>query len=207
MEKQDAPLNYGAIILAAGASSRMGRPKLSLPFQGESLIRRIARVARDAGCHPVAVVLGAYIEEYRQCLSDLPVVLLENDDWATGMASSIRLGVTYLAGIEFCRGAFLLTGDQPFVSANLLGRMADTIGSATALGCRYDDIIGVPALFKRARFADLLALEGDQGARKLLRPLSEATVCLEFPEGKFDVDTPEAYAALPHIESGDAPPR
>lgn len=203
MEKTDEALNYGAVVLAAGESRRMGRPKLSLPFHGESLIRRIARAALDAGCRPVVVVLGAYVEEYRQCLSDLPVRFLQNDDWPSGMAASIRLGVAAVAAVETCRGVFLLTGDQPFVSANLLSRMADTIGSASALGCRYEDIIGVPALFKRARFHDLLALEGDQGARKLLRPLSEQTRAIEFPEGKYDIDTPEAYAALPHIESGD----
>jgi molybdenum cofactor cytidylyltransferase len=205
MEKNDAALNYGAVILAAGASRRMGRPKLSLPFHGESLIRRIARVALDAGCRPVLVVLGAYDEEYRQCLSNLPVRFLRNDDWASGMAASIRLGVAAVAEVETCQGVFLLTGDQPFVSANLLTRMTDAIGRATALGCRYDDIIGVPALFKRARFPELLALEGDRGARHLLRPLSEQTVCIDFPEGKYDVDTPEAYATLPHLESGDDP--
>ncbi len=188
---------FAAVILAAGSSSRMGRPKLSLPFQGESLIRRTVLTALAAGCSPVAVVLGAFAAEYQPLIADLPIRVVLNPNWESGMGSSLRCGVAAIQNADpDGAGTFLLTADQPFVSADLLRGMREAIGDAPTLGCRYAGTVGVPALFRRSRFEALLTCDDTVGARKLLRSTGEAPSAYDFPQGSFDVDTPEAYAEL-----------
>src|SRR5918992_2537893 len=97
---QKNSMSVGAMILAAGSSSRMGRPKQTLQFQGESLIRRAALAALGAGCRPVVVVIGANAEPSRRELDGLDVREVFNPLWETGMASSIRAGVEALTGAD-----------------------------------------------------------------------------------------------------------
>ena len=105
-------MRVGALILAAGSSSRMGRPKQTLQFQGESLIRRAALAALGAGCHPVVVVTGANAELIRSQLDGLDVCEVLNTLWETGMASSIRVGFKGLVGAD-TDAAVVMLCDQP----------------------------------------------------------------------------------------------
>jgi CTP:molybdopterin cytidylyltransferase MocA len=172
-----------AVILAAGASTRLGEPKQLVKLTGENLLERAVRTAREAGCSPVVVVLGAAYEEIlgRSQLGDAITVI--NTEWAEGMGSSIRLGVQTLHFVaKDAKGAVLMACDQPAVTAaHLRALMASGDVTASAYAGRR----GVPAYFLASTFAELVQLRGDQGARELLRDAN----AIELPNGELDIDT------------------
>jgi CTP:molybdopterin cytidylyltransferase MocA len=175
-----------AVVLAAGASTRLGEPKQLVRLAGETLLERAVRTAREAGCSPVVVVLGAEAEQIaEECdLSDAVVVV--NEEWSEGMASSIRVGVGALQDAD---GVVLMTCDQPAVSAAHLRALMKT-GAATA--SVYAGRRGVPAYLPASSFAQLLELRGDVGARELLRGAD----AVELANGELDVDTAEDLERL-----------
>ena len=175
-----------ALILAAGASTRLGEPKQLIVFQSETLLDRTIRIAREAGCSPILVVLGANADRIRQQCSLNDVTILHNDQWPQGMASSIRLGMQCLADQA---AAIVLTCDMPAITPHHLRALAAD-GALTA--SRYADRNGVPAFFPQASFTDLLAVTGDQGARAILAKAP----ALDLPGGELDLDTPEDLARL-----------
>ncbi|MBI1753276.1 MAG: nucleotidyltransferase family protein [Acidobacteria bacterium] len=179
------PPSVAAIILAAGFGRRMGGPKALLRLQGETLLRRAARTALDAGCAPVFAVVG----DWDPGLSDLPVETLPNPLAAEGLASSIRAGVAALP--EGPDGVLLLTVDQPAVDAALLKQVVALAGGTPLhpVACAYGETLGVPALLPRRLFPELASLRGDRGAKAIL--LREQARQLPFPAGARDLDTPE----------------
>ncbi len=177
-----------AVVLAAGASVRLGEPKQMVRLAGETLLERAVRTAREAGCLPVVVVLGADAEPIAaQCdLSDAVVAI--NDAWSEGMASSIRLGVRTLGMIaKEADGVVLMTCDQPAVTAEHLRALMKS-GEATA--SVYAERRGVPAYLPASSFAQLMELHGDSGARDLLREAAS----VELANGELDIDTVEDLA-------------
>ena len=181
-----------AVILAAGASRRLGRPKQLVELAGESLLRRTARAAL-AGCAPVLVVVGSRAEEMTANLAGLPVTIVGNGAWAEGMASSIRAGVAALAAGT--PGVLFLVCDQIAVDGALVGRLlaAWREHPDAVIACGYSETRGTPSVFPARSFPRLLALQGDRGARGLL--LGEDVVVVPFPEGAVDVDYPEDLPA------------
>lgn len=174
-----------AVVLAAGASTRLGEPKQMVVLGGETLLERSVRVAREAGCSPVVVVLGAgyaYVLDHSLLGDAEPVI---NEEWEKGMGSSIRLGVqtleTVAKGVE---GVVLMTCDQPAVTAQHLRLIAakDEIKAS-----RYVGRNGIPAYFPAEYFGSLVTLRGDVGARELL--IDARYEGLE--RGELDVDTRE----------------
>jgi molybdenum cofactor cytidylyltransferase len=172
-----------AIVLAAGASKRLGEPKQLVMLAGETLLERAIRTALDAGYSPVVVVLGsAYVEilGHNPLANAVPVV---NAKWEEGMASSIRLGIQTLGLVaKDSDGVVLMTCDQPAATASHLRALA-ACGKMTASA--YAGRHGIPAYFPKAAFASLMELRGDIGARDLLR---EAPA-IDLPDGEIDVDT------------------
>ncbi len=170
-----------AVILAAGASTRMGSPKQLMVIGGERLLERAVRVAREAGCSPIVVVLGAsaFSIQARCALGDAMIV--QNEAWAEGMGASIRAGVSALGGVDGC---VVMTCDMPSVTSGHLRRL---MISGELMASSYAGRRGVPAYFPVAAFPDLLRLQGDEGARDVLR---SARAC-DLPGGELDVDTLE----------------
>lgn len=168
-----------AIVLAAGASTRLGEPKQLIVIGGETLLERAVRTAREAVCAPVVVVLGADAEWIRERCDLGDGLVIVNLDWEEGMASSIRIGVAAVHGAD---GVVLMTCDQPAVTAGHLRKLTAT-GEITASA--YAGRRGVPAYFPAAAFPALMRLTGDAGARELLR--DAATV--DLAGGELDVDT------------------
>lgn len=180
-------MSVPAVILAAGASRRLGRPKQLVQLGGESLLRRAVRAAR--ACDPVLVVLGCAAEAVAADLAGLDVTLVPNPGWAEGMAGSIRCGVRALpAGAS---GVLFLVCDQPAVDAALVERLlaAHRAEPGAVIACGYQGIRGTPSLFPARCLPRLLELRGDRGARGLLG--EAGTVVIPFPEGALDVDRPE----------------
>ncbi|HWW23986.1 MAG TPA: nucleotidyltransferase family protein [Edaphobacter sp.] len=171
-------MSIAAVVLAAGGSSRLGEPKQLLRLGGENLLERAVRVAREAGCGPVVVVLGASAEVIRSQCSLGDVRVLVNEGWEEGMASSIRLGVGALSGVDGC---VVMTCDQPAVTVGHLSRL---IGNEVRAS-RYAGRNGIPAFFPAAVFGGLMELRGDKGARELLAGVG----FVEFEGGELDVDT------------------
>ena len=184
-------MSVAAVVLAAGASRRLGSPKQLAIVGNETLLERAVRVACEAGCSPVIVVLGAKSVEVLgdSALGDVvPVVPVINDQWKEGMASSIRLGIrTCGIAARGAEGVMLMTCDQPAVTVEHLRLL---IGGTEMKASRYAGRNGVPAFFPARYFDRLMALTGDAGARELLA----SAEAVELKGGELDVDTAEDLA-------------
>ncbi|MEP6809394.1 MAG: nucleotidyltransferase family protein [Chthoniobacterales bacterium] len=202
--------NVAAVILAAGSSTRLGQPKQFLDWNGESLLRRAVGAASTAGCAPVIVVAGATPERIVAELHGTLADIVANSEWERGMGRSIRAGVQHLVSLDRSGAALvLLTCDQPFVDAAVIGALihAWRKSQSTMVASRYAGTLGVPALFDRSCFADLLALPDKSGAKALLRARPSQVIDIPFEAGAFDIDTPNDYAQAKIAVHGLIPPR
>lgn len=225
MDTSPASGPVAAIVLAAGASTRLGagRSKQLLRYQGRTLLRHSVEQALASSCQPVIVVLGAEVERCQRELAGLDVHVTINPAWAEGMGSSIRAGMAAVtAAAADARAVVITLCDQPLVGAAFIDRVvkrfdsyrgeavesAEGAGREPAAGeptvaAEYDGRPGVPALFPRARFAELSRLDGAAGARHLLRATPghgvarDVVITLPCPEAAVDVDTITDYEALP----------
>jgi molybdenum cofactor cytidylyltransferase len=189
----------GAVILAAGASFRMGSPKQTLQYRGESLLRRAALAALGAGCRPVIVVTGASSELSRRELQGLEVREVLNTHWETGMASSVRAGVEGLVSADADADAVvLMLCDQPHVTAEVISGLvaAHRATGRPIVASTYGANFGVPALFSRELFAELARLEGAAGAKQVIKRHASEAHFLPFQAGEVDVDTPDDFSRL-----------
>ncbi len=182
-----------AIVLAAGRSARFGQPKQLLRVDARSLVVHAVDAAREGGCDPVVVVVGASSEAVRRELADAPVRIVLNEQWEEGVASSVRAGVAAAAALPGVRAALLLTCDQlrltPAVVHRLLAAAAAAPGKMVA--SEYGGTVGIPALFDRSHFAGLLELRGESGAKQLLLRHATSVLRVPWPDGALDVDAPE----------------
>lgn len=195
-ERGSAPI--GAILLAAGGSRRMGRPKQLLEFDGQALIRRAAEVAVAARLRPVVVVLGCETDACRRHLGDLVVDVIVNADWQRGIGASLRTGAAHLHAVAHVDAAIILLCDQPLVDAAAIERIvaAHRRRGAPVVAARYADTLGVPALFAGAWLERLLALPDDAGAKQLIREAGARAAAVDLPEAAFDLDSEEDVRRL-----------
>jgi len=189
----------GAVILAAGESSRFGRPKQLVQFRGKSLVRRVVDAAKDANCSVIVVVLGSKREQIERELKETDAIVAENQNWQRGIGSSIRLGVESAVNqAPDIEAIVLLTCDQPFVKTDTIERlivMREKTKKAI-VASSYSETLGVPALFDRSCFQELLSLPDDSGAKSIILSNRERVAELLFPEGKIDIDTAADYKKL-----------
>ena len=184
--------SIGAVILAAGGSSRFGQPKQLIQFRGKSLVRRMVNGAGDAGCSPVIVVIGSHREQISRELADASANIVENENWQCGIGSSIRAGVRHLIGIApNLEAIVLLVCDQPSVESEtvkrLIGLREETKKAIVASS--YADTLGVPALFDRSCFEELLVLDDASGAKPVILSNHDRVAEFPFPAGRIDIDT------------------
>jgi molybdenum cofactor cytidylyltransferase len=203
MASDPSKLRYGVLVLAAGASRRMGQPKQVLKLNGQPLIQRAVESALASPGWPIAVVLGAHAETIRPLLAKYPVLIAENPAWAEGMASSIRAGLGLLQ--QFSRsleGAVVALCDQPAFSATTIQTLVDAHlrTGCSIVAARYKERNGAPAFFHRRHFAELMALTGESGARELLNLAGPHVTEVDMPDLAIDLDTPADFAA----QSGSA---
>ena len=182
------PSRVAAVILAAGASTRLGHPKQLVLLQGERLLDRAIRIARAAGCDPVVIVLGSHAERIAKECDLTRVLVVHNGEWQEGLASSIQAGISALP--KTAEAAIVMTCDQPAVSPqHLILLMAACREQPSASS--YAGRKGIPACFSRGTFGLLEALRGDGGAKHLLVSATPVDLLM----GELDVDTEEALEA------------
>jgi len=188
-----------AILLAAGASTRLGRPKQLLQYNGKSLINGAIDAIEEAHLHPVITVLGANASSIAPEINSKKVLIITNPGWQEGIASSIRMGITIVQEkYPSCDGAVVMVCDQPFMTGNVLLELirAQRQSGKPIAACSYDNITGTPVLFHQSIFPELILLKGDKGAGNILKKRLQDISIVPFPMGKFDIDTTDDYQAL-----------
>lgn len=183
------------VVLAAGQSSRMGRPKQLLEIGGQPMIRLVARAAIASGCDPVLVVRGAH--DISPAISDLPVEIVENNFWQQGMGSSIRCGIKALSAYD-TQGAILTLADLPLVKAETFRQMRELWRAIpnSIVAAKYAGTLGVPALFSESFYPELLNMPVEQGCKSVIYKNLEVVTQFLCPEAEVDIDRPEDFQAL-----------
>ena len=189
----------GILILAAGSSSRMGKPKQLLAFEGSTLLAHISKIACESKLHPIVLVLGANEELIKKSLDLSQLDIVSNENWQEGMASSIVKGVNSIKEkYPEVDGVIIVVGDQPYLNAVQLYQLiaAQNKTGLPIAACSYKGIIGTPALFHQSIFPELVALKGDIGAKKLIEKKIQEVVTINFDKGIIDIDTEKDYEDL-----------
>ncbi|HET7537373.1 MAG TPA: nucleotidyltransferase family protein [Candidatus Didemnitutus sp.] len=189
--------SYGLVLLAAGGSTRMGRPKQLLEIGEKTLLRHVAEIALAAPVSPVVIVLGANAAEIKPFLAGLAAHVVVNENWRDGMASSLRVGIETLTSLApKIGGAILVLGDQPDLSVAHLFKLIEVHQRAgrSIVATQIGGTLMPPALFAARYFPELISLRGDAGARTLFQAHA-AEVAAVPAEALPDLDTPEDYQA------------
>lgn len=194
-------MSVAAIILAAGASRRLGQPKQLVGFEGESLLERALRFAREAGASPVLAVLGANFAPICASTPFNEAIPVFNEKWEQGMSTSIHAGL-HEADVRAPEavGALVMSCDQPRFSANHLRALLRAFDAAqsepTIVASNYSGIHGIPAVFPRSIYPKLHGLHGDKGARALLAKPPCRIVAVACSGCEIDIDLPEDLSHL-----------
>jgi molybdenum cofactor cytidylyltransferase len=187
------------LILAAGSSSRLGQSKQLLEVTGVPLLRKTVLTALATTSPHVTVVLGHDFKKHKEVIQDLNINILHHSDWQQGMGSSLKAGVSNILKTHSDTQAIvILVCDQPFLTAEHLNVLINThrTSGVPIVASAYASTTGVPALFDKSMFEDLLKLKNDQGAKKIMEKHAERIIEIEFTPGEIDIDTPSDYARL-----------
>lgn len=184
-----------ALVLAAGESARFGGRKQLADINGVPMIRHtLDRVAALPGIE-CFVVLGAFADEIRPIIgSDASIV--KNDDWASGMGSSIAAGMTAILEQDRFDGVLIALCDQIELATTDYAKLIGTFDGNDIIATRHPDGLGVPAIFPRATFDTLAALSGTVGARKILNGPAHHGIGIDLPNARFDIDTKDDLKAV-----------
>lgn len=193
----------GVVILAAGASRRLGFPKQLVDFRNKPLLQNAIDLASLLEFDCKILVLGANEEMIRQNIDQKDFEVVDNKQWEEGMASSIRTGIkNAISSQPDLEHLMILLSDQPLVSKAQLERLIETQINKKSIATfsEYNGDTGVPAIFSNALFSDLIKLEGDQGAKKLMQQKDFEYETVKFEAANFDVDTREDVELLKDME-------
>ena len=194
-------------ILAAGASSRLGRPKQLVKIGKQSLLERAINAAEGATSGQIVTILGAHRDEILQQVQFGRSAVVFNSDWAQGLSSSIRQAIAYVESRDEAIDAVLfMVADQPHVCCEVLDQLVQKFARAKAqvVCCQYGETLGVPALFARTLFGELKQLSGDTGARKVILNHQSELQFVRFEAGICDIDTEEDLFSLCESDDGKA---
>ena len=186
------------IILAAGSASRFGSAKQLFRFGNKTLIQHVIDEAIAAKAGLVIVVTGAHADEVSKNINQ-EVQIIFNEQWKEGMASGIAAGVNKSIALNnHVNKIIIAVCDQPFISADLFKQLVAKQHETgrPIIACAYADTLGTPVLFTQKYFHALRVLQGDEGAKKILKSNPEDVATISFPRGNIDIDTIEDYKKL-----------
>lgn len=186
-------MKTGIILLAAGSSSRLGKPKQLIKIEGKTLIQRAIEEVQMSMAGELVVVLGWNPKLIQAGIQSENIPIVINENWEQGMASSMQAGLRYFQKQSQLDQVILMLCDQPFVSSSLLDQLIELRGKSDKgiVACSYSNTLGVPALFDQRYFPEMLELNGSDGAKKVILKNKEDVVVWDFPEGAIDLDTEE----------------
>jgi molybdenum cofactor cytidylyltransferase len=186
--------NIAILLLAAGSSSRLGRSKQMLSIHGEPLLLRSVKAAIASGIERILVVLGANERTHREVIEKLPIEIIVNQTWESGMGNSLKAGLSYLLKTyPEMEGVIIMVCDQPLVTEQHLKKLAQEFqfGKNQIVASSYSGLAGVPALFAKSFFGKMLAMGDEHGAKKIINQQADLVGTIDFPEGCIDIDTEE----------------
>ena len=187
------------IVLAAGASSRLGSPKQLLSFSGATLLQHSIEAAQLSDAANVLVVLGAKADLIKTEINHTTANMVVNPSWKEGMASTIHFGLQTLVEMHpQTEAVIFMVADQPFVTAELLNNLMELNRNEqrSIVSSKYGSTFGTPVLFTKPFFPELMELTGDVGAKSLVRKYMNEAAFVSFPKGDIDIDTVEDYEKL-----------
>ena len=183
------PLQIDIVVLAAGASARLGAPKQLIQFNGTTLLRRTVETALHSTAHAVHAVFGFEAGLIQKEIADFPIDVVINAYWHRGISTSLRAGILSLD--RTIDAALIILCDQPKLSPAILNALIDAYTSTHApiVTCTYAGTVGVPTLYDRCVFPELLSLEGNYGAKKIIERYRKEQIEVDFVGGEIDIDT------------------
>jgi molybdenum cofactor cytidylyltransferase len=187
-------MQLGLVILAAGRSERMGFTKQNVVFKDKTMLQHLLHEALMSDYLPITVVVGANKKDIVPNFEKLPITIIDNPKAQTGMGSSIKMGLigTYMTEKNI-EGILFMTSDMPLIKTSYLKAMAYALENekdAELVVSRYGGSLGIPALFRRSLFEEILLLKDENGAKGLIEKHTEKAFIIDFPEGEIDLDTP-----------------
>lgn len=191
--------NCAVVILAAGQSSRMGQPKQLLKYQNKTLLQHAIDTAKQSSVQSIIVVLGSNADIILPETDVFGIQVVKNDDWQTGMASTIGCGIQTLRTRNTDVDAvILMVCDQPFATSDLLNSLIEKQKETgkSIIASQYGGTIGTPALFQKQFFTELMELKGDSGAKKVMMQDKDLLATVPFSKGSIDIDTIDDYKTL-----------
>lgn len=194
-----APKNIAILLLAAGSSSRLGHPKQLVEINSQPLLQKMVETSLGSGCYPVVVVLGAYFEKIKPVIEKLPIHILENKNWESGMGSTVSCGMDFLINnYPGLKAVILLVCDQYYLAEKNITELIRVFEKTNKniITSKYGKTVGVPALFSKLLFPELSKLNGKSGAKRIIQKYADEAAIVEFSEGMFDLDTEEDLKKL-----------
>lgn len=192
-------VNSGIIILAAGESSRLGSPKQLLHFNKKYLLQHTIDISADSLAENIVLVLGAFSKDIKKLINFSNVQPIDNSNWQDGLSSSIICGLNEMLKINpSVETVILVLCDQPYLSAYTINEIftKHIETNAEIVNCNYGNAIGPPVLFYKSLFPQLKLLNGNEGAKSIIKQNFEKVSDVIFPEGKIDIDTISDYQKL-----------
>ena len=180
------------LLLAAGSSSRLGRSKQLLSISGQPLLIKSIEAAIESGIKNIIVVLGANEEAHRQVIKDAGVQVVVNTDWKKGMGSSLKTGLSFLLQqLPRAEAVITMVCDQPLINSDHLTKLISEYKSSESVivASFYQGVAGVPVLFDRTLFSELLSMPDEAGAKKIIQQHPHLVKTVPFPGGEIDIDT------------------
>jgi len=180
------------LLLAAGSSSRLGRSKQLLSIAGQPLLLKSVEAAIESGIKSIIVVLGANEEAHRQVIKDAGVQVVVNTDWKKGMGSSLKTGLSFLLQqLPRAEAVITMVCDQPLINSDHLTKLISEYKSSESVivASFYQGVAGVPVLFDRTLFSELLSMPDEAGAKKIIQQHPHLVKTVPFPGGEIDIDT------------------
>lgn len=190
-------MNIGILVLSAGKSSRLGKPKQELHMRdGRSMLQSaVAKAKSSKAGENVVVVSGANFINDKNSLERLRINVLKNERWHKGMGSTIKEGLKFMLEKIDPEAMIIMVIDQPNINEKILNKIIDTYleKKCKIVACRYASTIGTPVLFGKSLFHEILKIPDDKGALGVVRKYKDLVVEVSFPGGEFDIDTMEDY--------------